>query len=82
MRPWLFCAPLLVLLAAVRATPRNVACDEAPQSSYPMCDTTLPLDTRVDDLMSRLSDAEVIQQTCATIVHGAAVCRGRWRRCC
>ena len=60
-------AVVVVCVAAVAAvssaTPASVDCASPPQSGYPFCDPSLDLDARVDDLMARLSDDEVIAQT-------------------
>ena len=43
--------------------PPSVDCQSEPQSSYPFCDVSLPIAERVNDLVSRLSLVEKINQT-------------------
>lgn len=57
----------LVLAAAcglALATTPAVDCTSAPQSGFPFCNTALPVDARVSDLISRLTIEEKINQTC------------------
>ena len=42
--------------------PPSVDCQSEPQSSYPFCDVSLPIAERVNDLVSRLSLVEKINQ--------------------
>ena len=52
-----------VSLNAAFYAPPSVDCQSAPQSSYAFCNVDLPIPERVDDLVSRLSLVEKINQT-------------------
>ena len=41
-----------------------VDCQSPPQSGYPFCDPSLPIDQRAEDLVGRLTLEELINQTC------------------
>ena len=49
-----------VALHAAAASFQNY-CDSAPQSGWPICDPTQPIDARSADIVSRISIADKIQ---------------------
>lgn len=57
---------------------RIKACSTAPWSGLPFCDTALTLDARLDDLLSRMTLADRIQQLSANSAGAPSVGLGVW----
>lgn len=53
-------------------------CAAAPWSAMPFCDATLPLDARLDDMLSRMTQAEQIQQLASNSAGAASIGLGVW----
>jgi hypothetical protein len=71
----------LFAAAATAAAPPSVDCESPPQSTFPFCDPSLDIDKRVDDLVGRLSDEEVINQTYVALAASRQF-QGRERQLC
>ena len=51
---------IAIALATCAATGNALSCSDAPLSSLPYCNTSLPVDMRVADLLSRMSPDEKV----------------------
>ena len=51
---------LLIVFEASRSQYVNITCKDAPLNTYPYCNAKLPIDERVDDLLSRLTLMEKV----------------------
>lgn len=53
-------------------------CAASPWSSMPFCDSTLPLDARLDDMLERMPLSEQIQQLAANSATAPSIGLGAW----